>query len=142
MAINTGFETLGAVRAKVQDDGRRFCGAQTTSGSICRAAPMANGRCVQHGGQARVSAYVSEQGLKLELAGETAGTPDAAATIARARVEFDLIECLIADLPLATRQQLVPDVRALAARALSIYNQLLAQNRSEATTRLTRALAG
>ena len=140
--VNPGFETIDAVRTKAQDGCKRFCGAETTSGSICRAAPMANGLCVQHGGQPRLSAYLPEADLDVAGLEGISRPPDVSRTIDRTAIELEAIESLVAELPLGARQQLVPDVRVLAARALGLYNRLLDQNRSEATTKVSRAAAG
>ena len=139
MAIDAGFKTLAAVRVEPQD-GRKICGAETTSGSVCRAAPMANGRCVQHGGQPDAATSSGRE----NGAGGSAFTPlrTASHTIDRASVELARVAAQLAELPLSARQQLVPELRALATAALSLYDQLLAQNRREAAAKVARPLRG
>ncbi len=138
MPIDSRFETLEVV-AEPRQPGRALCGAQTTSGSICRAAPMANGVCVQHGGRAKLAAGDFSTEHDGTASGE--GRLDPGETIDRLGVGLDHLLSLSRELPLARRQHLVPELRALAGRALWAYNELLAQNRLEAAAKLRRAAA-
>ena len=116
-----GADTLEEAIQDARRVRRAICGQETTSGSICRAAPMGNGRCVQHGGCAEAS----------DAAGGSDGQ-NAWETIARLGSGLDAMTSLATQLPLPARQQLVPEFRALALRAFSVYNELLTQNRQEA----------
>jgi len=126
VAVERTFESLEAV---IRDAAKASCGAETTSGSICRAAPMANGRCVQHGGRAQLAR--APFGAD-ESAARDRSPRSLSETIDRVNVGLDLVASLASELPLAARQQLVADVRVLAARAVGAYHDLLSKNRTEA----------
>ena len=135
MAVHSSFEAIETVARGVA---RPICGAETTSGSMCRAAPMAsigNGRCVQHGGHGRVSGAGADR-HPLEQSEEP--PRGLAETIDRLGVDLDVVASLAAELPLAARQQFVPELRVLAVRALGAYHELLAQNRADAKALTSR----
>ena len=139
MAIESGFETLEAVIGERPRGDKPLCAAETTSGSICRAAPMGNGRCVQHGGRAQLRSPAFDDETLSEAANDPAALGE---TIDRVMIALDVISSVSAELPLNARQQLVPEIRALAGRALSTYHELLAANRREAAARTGRLVRG